>query len=145
MNRKNLKNIAFENYKLGQKSVKKIYILILICSSLFSFASLHADPTESDECYLMTWFGGSAGKKGKTVKVVRDLTDGSLRYDWKNGLLKPNKWETTGIAGAWIQDDSEGTFSLKGSVLSGPIHGTWSSKGSKLKNKLSFRFCKYPR
>lgn len=83
----------------------------------------------------MTWYGGAAGKKGKSVKAK--IFD-KIAYDWKNGKIDYEAItiydgaKFVGLKGTWKQDGANGTLKLDGSFGSS-LTGTWASKGKKTK------------
>lgn len=87
---------------------------------------------DDGECATMTWYGGAAGKKGKTVKAKIFQPD-KITYDWKNGKID--------YEAITMYDGASGTLKLDGS-FGEPMKGTWTSKGKKDKNKLELNPCK---
>ncbi len=120
---------------------------LLICSLMLAGFILPATIIADDgECATMTWYGGAAGKKGKTVKAKIFQPD-KITYDWKNGkidyeaITMYDGAKFVGLKGTWKQDGASGTLQLDGS-FGEPMKGTWTSKGKKDKNKLELNPCK---
>lgn len=120
--------------------MRKLLILLIVLG--FTATGVYAE----SKCIRLGWKGGAAGSNSKWVngQFTADGKIGSIKYDWKNGVMSGTYDAKTHVfSGTWVQDGSSGgDFSFKiPSEKVKQVNGWWTSKGETKKNALAVSAC----